>query len=283
MKFLLLPLFLLTGLFLTKVQAQDVLILKDGEKQIRCQIVSMTDSVIEYRAWKQADTTIERIRTQEMLSFQLDKKTSGEDIGITEADPEEGLMEVYRMGETVSGYVILVSGDTTEGFIQVKDIIANQFRVVFIDNNGKSFEHMPADLLGYGYGEVHYESVATGYEKMLHPSYVSSAGKLFLHHVVTGDADLYRIYRIEFNKSTISQNPFPPLYMGKLDHEFMIRNPEGKMIFSFSRGVRGTLGASFGEYKGFISQVESEKSIHKHDLPEWVRRFNGWYSEQPSR
>jgi hypothetical protein len=263
-----------------QASSQDIIILKAGETQIKCHIVSVTDSIVEYRAWKSSDTTVTRLKSQEVLSYQLDKKTGADDIGLGQSDPDIGLLAIYNMGETIAGYIITSDNDTLEGFIQVKDVVANQFLVVFIDDQKNKKEYKPSGLKGYGYGQVQYNSVATQYTKQLHPGYTSENGQLFLHLIVSGASSAYRIYRVDFSKGTVAQNKFPPLYMGKLHHEFMLSNPEGMFAFSFGKSARGTLGTSYQKYPKFIKQMDEVKTIHKTEIPDFVRKFNGWFAEQ---
>ena len=259
--------------------AQDLIILKEGEQSIKCNILSITDSLIVYQLWKSSDTTRFKVNPQDLLSFQVGKKSKAEDHFSDNGDPDSGLLEMYLMGKQAAGYIITQSGDTIEGFLDIMDVIANQFKADFTDNAGNRKKYLPGEIREYGYNNIRYYTVKSGYQKPLHPGYQSKNGQLFLHRILDGNTLLYRVFKIEFNKGTLSAMKYPPMYMGKLDHEFLIINPKGQQTYSFGRTARATLNVAFGEYRGFIKLLDEEKSIQKKMIPEWTSRFADWYSE----
>lgn len=266
-------------LYSSKVSAQDIIVLKSGESTIRCNILSITDSLIVYQIWKSPDTTHFNVNPQDVLSFQLGKKSKSHDKVNDNGDPDVGLLEMYMMGKKVSGYVITASNDTVEGFIDVTDVIASQFRLEFTDSNGKKTTYLPGEVSGYGYNSIQYLSVKLSYLKPLHPVYQPHNGQIFMHRILDDQVKLFRVYKIEFNKGTMASMKYPPMYMGKLDHEFLIVNPSGLQTYSFGRTARATLNVAFSEYSGFIKIIDDEKSIHKNMIPDWASKFVYWYSE----
>jgi hypothetical protein len=262
-----------------KSVGQDVLILRDGETFINCQILLLSDSIIQYKAWKTSDTTVYTLKSYEVLSFKMDKNSDIPDMVEWSDYSEEGMLGMYNMGETVSGYILLNDGQKSDGFIKVNDVVASQFGITFIDGNGKSTLYEPGKIAGFGYGKVEYQTVDCGYTKPLHPTYKSAGGKLFLHRIITGPALLYRIYRIEFNKSIVIQNPYPPLFNGHLDHEFVIGYPKNVYTVTFGKGPKSSLVNAFENHTVFVRAVQDSR-IQKADIPEWVGKFNYWISDQ---
>jgi len=258
------------------VYGQDILILRDSEQPVKCEIISITDSTITYRDWKSSDQTIKSFKLQDVLSYNLGKSTKQDAIGKEKIDVSKGMFEMYHMGEKLPGYIIALSGDTLRGEIAIGDVVKNQFAVDFTGSDGKTISYTPLTISGYGYNEIHYIAVSTGYKKPLHPSHKDQNEVLFLHRITDGHAKLYRAFKIEFNKGTLNANPWPPLYMGKINYEYVIQNPSSSFSSTFGKSSRACVVIAFEDQKGFMKELGDDK-LRKDDIPGWVEKFNYWF------
>lgn len=258
---------------------QDILILRDSEQPLKCEIVSITDSIITYRDWKSTDKTVKRLKSQDVLSYNLGKSTKQDEIGKEKIDVNEGMFGIYHMGEKLPGYIITHSGDTVLGRISINDVVENQFAVNFTGPDGKPVTYTPQTISGYGYNQIHYTAVSTGYKKPLHPSHKDQNEVLFLHRVSDGHAKLYRAFKIEFNKGTLNANPWPPMYMGKINYEYIIQNPSSAFSSTFGKSPKACVVIAFEDQKGFMKVLGDDK-VRKDDIPGWVEKFNYWFDNR---
>lgn len=240
----------------------------------------MNDSLVTYRLWPSHDTTIYSVTKYEVLSFLLDKRTRKSN-KFSDKDEElaydSNLLGEYKSGSVVQGYVITLSKDTLYGFITVKNVARNQSEVLFNDNNGVAILYTVKDAIAYGYADVHYERIRTGYRKEITNDLKSSDGFHFLHKAVDGPSKLYRFYTLHFSNGTMSSyNQDPPLYLGKLRRHFFITNPEGKQIFTKGRTLTGALNRMYYKYPGYLSRypVNTPRAA---ELLEIVKKFNEWF------
>ncbi len=131
------------------LHAQDIIVLKKDESELKTNIISVNDTVIKYKLWQSPDTTTLYLKRVEVLSFmfanQDQKNNSKFDTEITPVPAPAGagvgvswklktggeyvdanLLEKYRTGETVDGYIVTNKNDTLRGKITVKNVAVNQ-------------------------------------------------------------------------------------------------------------------------------------------------------------
>lgn len=240
----------------------------------------MNDSLVTYRLWPIRDTTIYSVKKYEVMSFLMDKRTqksnkfSDKD---EDLDYDSNLLGEYKSGDVVQGYVITMTKDTLYGFITVKNVARNQSEILFNDNSGKAIRYTVKDATAYGYANVHYERIKTGYRKETTNNVKTSDGYLFLHKAVDGPSKLYRFYTLHFSNGTMSSyNQDPPLYLGKLKRHFFITNPNGKQIFTKGRTLTGALNRTYYKYPRYLSRypVDTPRAA---ELPDIVKKFNDWF------
>ena len=263
--------FLLIFLLLTAPAfSQDILILRKGEVEVKCHIVSVNDSVVVYRKWDTPGTAVFSFKRYEVLSYSLENR-SGKSKEIdtsldddsraassnkkqkknrkdkSKTDPDEGILGLYHSGETVDGYVILNSGDTVNGQIAIQNVALNQVVVSIKNTNGIKKDFSPTDLIGYSYNNINYSKVKVNYSKEIINGRGAVNGFLLLHCEVDGKAKLYRMYKLKFAKSIYNYNPNPPTYLGKLKRYFVIDNGNGKVIITKGGVLRNTLLKLFSD------------------------------------
>jgi hypothetical protein len=278
MKYCLLLLFALC--FSTVSLSQDIIVLRKNEQEIKCRIVSVSDTLLTYRLWRSDDTTSYTVKKFEIQSFMMDRHSQKSGVvsdknADTNADSD--LLGEYHAGTVVSGFVITNSNDTISGFITIKNVALNQVQVLFSDSSGKSKLYSVKDAKGYGYMKIHYDRIHTGYKKEITNGHKTKDGNQFLHRAVDGPSKLYRFYTLHFGSGPMnSYNQDPPTYLGKLSRQFVITNPKGDQIFTKGRTLKGTLNRIYYDYPKYKTLVPVETTTAA-ELPEIVNGFNYWF------
>lgn len=289
--------FLLFFIFITaSAFSQDILILRKGEVEVKCHIVSVNDSLVVYRKWDTPGTAVFSFKRHEVLSYSLENRSGkskevdtslNDDSGTassnkkqkknrkdkSKTDPDEGILGLYHSGETVDGYVILNSGDTVNGQIAIQNVALNQVVVSIKNTNGIKKEYSPTELIGYSYKNINYSKVKTKYSKEVINGRGAVNGFLLLHCEVDGRAKLYRMYKLKFAKSVYYYNQNPPSYLGKLKRYFVIENGNGKVIITKGGALRNTLLKLFNDDAILTAQL-LEKSPKIADLKNIIIQHN---------
>ncbi len=253
--------------------------MRKDEQEIPCRILSMNDTLVTYRKWKNADTSVYVVKKYEVLSFLVEKRSpQGKEFSRAKAieNNDTDLLGEYFAGNVVPGYVITNNNDTLQGFVTIKNVALNQVLINFADSTGKSRIYTVKDAKGYSYSNLRYEIVKTGFKKNV-TNKQRTNGYHFLHLAVDGPSKLYRFYTLTFKKSTmISYNENPAPYLGKLKRHFIISIPEGKQIFTKGKTLTGSLNRIYSNYPKYLSKnpVDSPKAF---ELPGIVNAFNYWY------
>jgi len=293
--------------------AQDIIVLKKYEHEMKCQIIHVDDSLITYRLWKSHDESVHTIKRSEVLSYLYKKKKqstnyvnhvvigggigNGQQVGVAipvkreknqrDAEAEDGfqgfpesanpvLIGVYRLKETVKGYVVNTQGDSLEGWITVNSVAHNQVEVNFTGDDGVMKKYDISGLKAYGYDKVRYEKVKTGFGKEVTNGLKSGEGFHFLHLEVDGPAKLYRFYTLKFRKTTLHNFPDPPLYFGKLKSHFVIVNPQGEKLLTKGRTIKGCVNKLFNDNTRLMMRVRAG-GVNAKKLPAVVMSYNEWY------
>jgi hypothetical protein len=253
------------------LQAQDIIVLKKDESEIKCRIQTLNDTLILYRLWQSPDTAIYRIRRVDALSYFIDPNHSGE-VESTSGKSDRNLLGKYRTGQTVSGYVVKINGDTVWGQLNPGNVARNQLEIIFDSPTGVRSTLGINDLMGYGYNGLTYRKINLGFRGEV-TNGRRSTGVLFLHAEVDGEAQLYRFYTLKFKRGMISQGAEPPFYLGKLKSHYVVVHPNGKIMSTRGRTAKGVVNRVFTDYPELLQQV-NKKSPKKNDLPELVRSYN---------
>ncbi len=258
--------------------AQDVIVKKSDESEIKCTIVSLTDTVITYRLYNSSNDTVYTIKRYEVLSFFTGTGTKTQVKPLNENSYDD-LLGRYHIGKSVPGLVILSSGDTLTGTISVRNVARNQTHVLFTGSDNKTQRFGVNDLKGYEYDNLVYQKIKTGYNGEVTNGVRSTDGYHFLHLEVAGPARLYRFYTLKFKGALYNPDVEPPFYYGKLKTHYVIIHPSGKQIFTKGRTIKGTLNRIFEDNTELLQQVR-RKGPKKQELPTWVRSYNSWYEKQ---
>ena len=276
-------LFLLVFCNFSIVLSQDILVLRKNEEIIKCRIIVLNDSIVTYRPWKSTDTTTFTVKKFEVQSFLIDSK-SQKSKSISLNEPEQNsdvdILGEYRSGTVVPGYVLLNSGDSIFGFINVKNFVVNQLKIEFSDSTNHTRFYSIDEAKGYGYYDINYERVPLNYKQTVTNEQQKPQQSYFLHLTVNGPSKLYRFYVLHFSKSTMDgYNQNPPYYLGKLKRQFVITNPKGKTVFTQGRTIKGAVNRIYFDYPEYTAKypVTNPKS---GDLPAVVESFNYWYEHK---
>ncbi len=106
----------------------------------------------------------------------------------------------FSKNTAVPGYIITLSNDTVEGFIDIKEKNINPNRIIFKNNNSdKGKYYSPANILGYGVSDEIYKSAIVKVEQSpYNPLELSPFSELeylsdtvFLQALIIGKKELY--------------------------------------------------------------------------------------------
>ncbi|MBL0339617.1 MAG: hypothetical protein IPP71_01130 [Bacteroidetes bacterium] len=275
--------------------AQDIIVLRQGETEIKCHIVELNDTAFIYRKWNTPGTAKYSYKRNEVLSYTLDKgkvkKKSSPSTSIessseqkTEApkglfkikkkvNPDEGLLGKYHSDAMLDGFAILASGDTVYGILTIKNVAMNQLSVSLKDEKGVKKEFNTTDLTGYSYANLIYEKVRVRYKKEVVNGRGTENGHLLLHREVDGKAKLYRMYTLKFSKTAFAYYPDPPSYLGKLKWYYVIDNGNGQIEITHGKGLGRTLLNLF-ENDSVLKEQIMVKSPKIKDLEKIISSYN---------
>jgi hypothetical protein len=260
---------------------QDVIVLRKDESEMRCKIVSANDSLVTYKLWNSADTTIYTLKRYEVLSFAMGKQSQRKGKVVVEMpgdNPDDGILGLYHSGETVEGWVLNTAGDTIRGFITVVNPAINQVQVRFKGKSGIDTVYGTSALKSYGYGNVVYDRIRTCYRKKLTTGVSARDGIQFVHRGIDGPSRLYRFYTLKFSNAVVSSyNGNPPMHTGVVNRKFLVTSPDGNMLFSKGRTLAGMMNRIYLDYKGYAIPLHLRNPTAA-TLPEVVDDFNQWYS-----
>jgi len=285
-------LFLLNLLILLSsfVYAQDIIVLRKDESEIKCRIVSINDTVIFYRKWNTPGTAKYSFKRFDVLSYTIEKshlrlKALSEPQGglLSEGEiknennrndlPDEGILGKYYSGDILDGYIINKAGDTINGLIYVKNVAINQYVVTFEDDLGVKKDYSPTDIKGYQYGNIVYASASTELKQELTDGYSSASGVLFLHQIEIGKASLYRIFELRFTKNILLTVPDPPTYMGKVTYYYYIDNGQGFKSITKGKSLRRLLTKMFNDDAALQERIKIS-APKASDLPNIIKDYN---------
>ncbi len=261
------------------ILAQDVIVLRKDESEIKCKIVNASDSLVTYKLWNSADTSTYSLKRYDVLSFATSKQSQRKDkVVVDMAGTDDGsILGIYRSGETMPGWVVPTFGDTLFGFIRITDPIMNQVQVQFINESGFDTVYGTKAVRSYGYGNVVYDRIKTCYRKELKNEVKTDDGIQFIHRAIDGPSKLYRFYTLTFSKSAYkSYNNNPPMYLGVMKRKFLVTNPAGKMLFSKGRTLPGMMNRIYYDYSAYSTPYHL-RNPSMTMLPEAVSDFNHWY------
>lgn len=278
---LLLSIFLLT-VFSQTVRAQDVIILKKNENRITGKIVSINDTVISYKPSSNPKIT-ETVRRVDVLSWLINAETpvNKKEIKNTNKDFNAGLLGIYRIGESVPGYLLTAKSDTISGRIRIVNMAVNQVYLLFTDSSGteKRIHVNDENVAGYGFDEVEYAKVSTVFSKNVSNDLNSETGALFLHQLVDGPATLYRFYTVFYPKSVLRNYPNPPIYLAKVSSHYLMISRDGKKLLSRNRTIKGCVNRMLNDDKVIMEKVRM-KGIRESELIATFKEYNLRLKEQ---
>lgn len=271
----------------TSVYSQDIIVLKSDESEIKCRIISITDTTLSYTLWQSSDTKEYTLNRSGILSYLTDPAlhNNGSQSANTESDSEnqnttQGLLGRYKSSETSEGYIIKENGDTINGFLKIENVAMNQLEVSFFEKAGETPKlYTTDDLKGYGYNGLQYHRIKSGFKGEVTNNRRPKDGIMFLHCEVDGPARLYRLYILEFQKNQLANGEKPLYYMGRLKMHYVITNPSGKSICTKGRTIKGTVNRIFEDNASLKEEVYS-KGVNEKNLPEIVEKYNLWYTNQ---
>ncbi len=281
MRYLLLLIFVC--LSFPAVFAQDILVLRKDESELKCRIVALNDSAIAFKLWDSPDKSIHTIRKYEVQSYMMDYKSQKsrklkKSMKVENADLD--LLGEYRNGSVEKGYIIKENGDSLHGLVVIQNFAMSQVRVEFNDSTGKTRMYTTTDLKGYGYHNIAYDRIPIKYKQAVTNGTEPGQETLFLHRTVTGPSQLYRFYTLDFKNSTMhAYNQVPPYYLGKANQHFVITNPDGKFIFTKGRSLKGSINKIYSAYPEFLGNIIDTRP-DAGEMPGVVKSFNYWYENQ---
>lgn len=270
--------------------SQDIIVLRKDESEIKCRIVNINDTAVIYRKWNTPGTAKYSFKRFEVLSYTIEKShlrlkalsepqgglMSAEDIkneNNKSESPDEGMLGKYYSGDVLDGFIISKNGDTINGLVYVKNVAINQYLVTFEDDMGSKKDYSPSDITGYNYGNLNYKVVSTELTKELTNGYAAPEGKLFLHQIVSGKANLYRVFELRFPKNIVLNVPDPPTYLGKVTHYYLIDNGRGMLAITKGKSLRRILARMFDD--DTVLQEKLKISTPKTtDLPNIIKDYN---------
>jgi hypothetical protein len=274
---------LFTWLIFSPVFSQDVLVLRKDESEVKCRIVSLSDSVITYKLWNSEDKTIYSVRKYEVQSYMMDyksRKSKKLKKSMKEENADRDLLGTYRNGSVESGYIIRENGDTLKGLVVVQNFALNQVRVEFSDSGNVTKTHTTKDLKGYGYSNISYDRVPLKYKQRVTNSAEPKQQQFFLHRAVSGPSKLYRFYTLDFSNSTMkAYDQVPPYFLGKAEQHFVITNPSGRKLFTRGRTLKGSVNTIYSDYNEFTENYRDNRP-KAGDLPGIVNSFNYWFENR---
>lgn len=254
--------------------AQDVMVLRGTEEEIRCNIVDITDSLIYYRSASIYEDSVMVIDRFLVEAYSFGKKSEyikSQD----EDDKRAGILRKYKAGETRPGFMIHSDGDTVYGNVLVRDIAFNQVELKWYDSSGEVKVFRPGEITGYGYDLMYFEDTKLDYKHEItmgiHPE-----GSLFLELLDAGPARLYQFVTLIYPKAVMMQSDVPPVYYGDLDIGYYIIPPAGKPRFVRGRSVRGNLIRLFEDHEALVEDLINNKPSIE-DVPSVVSKYNYWY------
>lgn len=238
----------------------------------------MNDSLVTYRKWQSPDTLVYALKKYEVLSFLVEKPSPVQKkfSKLRFQNRDTDLLGEYLTGNIERGYVITNNDDTLQGLITIKNLAVNQVEIQFTGDDKKHTVYTVMDAKGYGYSNLTYEKVKTGFKKEI-TNKRSTNGYHFLHLAVDGPSKLYRFYTLRFKKSTmVSYDHNPAPYLGKLKRHFIITVPNGKQVFTKGKTLTGALNRSYYSYPKYLLRypVDSPKTA---ELPAIISSFNYWF------
>jgi hypothetical protein len=147
-----------------------------------------------------------------------------------------------------------------------------------MDVQGMKTKYTTSDLKAYGYHNVHYERITTGYNKNISNGLKSADGTYFLHREVEGSAGLYRFFTLFFPKGVYLNDDNPPPYLANIGSHYLLTNREGSKIITKGRTFKGTINRLYSDNPKLMERVRM-KGVRENELPEIIRSQNKWYDE----
>ena len=277
--------------------AQDVIVLRKDEEELKCRIVAINDTIIYYRKWNTPGTAKYSYKRSEVLSYTLEKnfwrlKTyisldgtiyfATEKVDVEsrklskkeqKIDPNNNFLGKYLSDEVVDGYIILNSEDTLNGLLFIRNVAMNQLSVSFKGDEADRRDYDVSELKGYVYNNLNYKNVPNVYTKEVINERKSENGNLLLHQLVDGTAKLYLFFEIQYPKSVAVSYENPPAYLGKLSRYYVIENGQGVRMMNKGRSVRKTLSKLFSDDSELLKQIYA-KVPKEEDLVTIINSYN---------
>ncbi len=257
-----------------EADAQDVMVLRDSQKEIECTIVDITDSLIYYKSSSIYDDSVMVIDRFLVEAYSFGRKSDYVK-SHSEDDKRAGFLNRYKAGETRPGFVVLDDGDTIYGSVFVRDIAFNQVEVKWNDKNGDIMVYKPGEIAGYSYDLMYFEDTELDYKHEITLG-IKSEGSLFLELLDPGPARLYQFVTLTYPKAVMMQFDAPPVYYGDLDIGYYIIPPEGKPRIVKGRSVRNNLIRLFEDHEALVEDLINDKPSIE-DVPSVVSKYNYWY------
>ncbi len=289
-------LFFLVFIYATSF-SQDIIVLRQGETELKCRIIELNDTAIFYKKWETPGSAKYFIKRNEVQSYTLEKnykkihldanpngsaligsknvdlKARNLEKNKSKEDPESGFLGQYHSESVQKGFLILANGDSITGNIVVKNVAQNQLMVTFRDEEGTQKIYQPSELKKYSYADLVYDFVKTDFTKDIINNQKPKNGNLLLDREVNGTAKLYRMYILTFSKNAYANYPDPPSYLGKLKRWYVIDNGRGQVQIMQGHGLRKKIMKLFNDDE-VINTTFSEKAPKFKDLEKFVRDYN---------
>jgi hypothetical protein len=258
----------------SQVFSQDILVLRNSGDKIKCEIVEVNDTTIQYKEWHASVDSVLVINRFDVESFTVEKK-SAVNKNKKKENSRDGILGKYRAGEMRPGYIITLNGDTVNGTIKIHDIAFNQLIVNWVDEAGKANKYRPDEIIGYGYDFLNYVAVKIDYQKEITAG-INSSGVLFLEEIDNGAAKLYQFVKLTYPKAVMMEYKEPPVYYGSLSIDYYVVPPKGKPRIVHGNNVRNNLIRLFEDYEDLVEEMINDRPFSE-DVPSIVGKYNYWY------
>ncbi len=193
------------------------------------------------------------------------------------------------------GYVVTRQRDTLHGYLLLKNLAANQDKVIFYPNPSdktNKVKYRPRDLIAYRVGPRYYESW-----KFRPPATASSNDARtwhFILKIVDGPFSLYKWYyeTPEQTKARLRIDRDEPLH-GTIDlsfsekdlaHEYYGLTPSGEFIdlgsFKMLTHFKKNMSSLVADDEELARKIRNkEKGYGYYDIERIINEYNAWYRQ----